>query len=114
MKIGVVTSICGRLPYTAYTVAINTLYCKYHGYEFHPVHTEPDGTRHPAWNKIPAALSRLPQYDFLLCMDADAFFFDFGRRIESLVALMGDDFLMFSQNRKSAGVSWVPRMPMRH
>ena len=96
MKIAVVTSICGHLPYTAYTVAINTLYRKYYGYEFHPVHTEPD-ERAPGMEQNPSRAESLAAVRCLAVHGRGRFLLRFRARIESLVALMGDDFLMVPQ-----------------
>jgi hypothetical protein len=46
------------------------LYASRHNYSLH-VLPPVDSSRHPAWSKIPAALSLLPLYDWLWVVDTD-------------------------------------------
>jgi hypothetical protein len=48
-------------------------YCNHYGYDFHYTteHIAPE--RHPSWSKIPFVQRLLPDYDWVVWMDADAY-----------------------------------------
>lgn len=71
--------------YANSSAAVNRRYADTWGYGFHVVDHIVDPTRVPHWSKIHAVQFFLPDYDFLLWIDADAVFWDHSRRIEDVL-----------------------------
>jgi len=78
---------------------INAMYCRRHGYE-HIVKTFiPRDDRTHRWSKIPSMREELHDCDFLLYLDADAFFYSQELRIEDeLIPFLEDKHIMMSAN----------------
>ena len=76
---------------------INEAYCRRYGYEFVVKTFPPRDDRAWRWSKIPAMREELHDCDFLLYLDADAFFYSHELRIEDeLLPLLGDKQIMMS------------------
>src|SRR5689334_9139046 len=84
MRIAVATLTFGDLPYFRYSEFINRYYCSLHGYHFEVIRPPRQIERSPIWFKVRGVADLLPKYDFVLFLDADAYFFDLSRRIEAL------------------------------
>ena len=81
------------------TRKINEAYCRRHGYEFVVKTFVPRDDRAWRWSKIPAMREELHDCDFLLYLDADAFFYSHELRIEEeLLPLLNDKQIMMSAN----------------
>ncbi len=92
VKVGVITIAVGDEYRKAVSRSLeNTAeWCQRHGYRF-IVPPEMDGRgRHPSWQKIPALLDRLSDYDWLWCMDADAVVIQRWRGLEEWQSSGGD------------------------
>jgi len=91
---------------------INEAYCWRHGYE-HIVKTfVPRDDRSPHWAKIPAMREELHDCDFLLYVDADAFFYSHELTIEEeLLPLLGDKQIMMSADYTCEGIRHQPDKP---
>ena len=66
------------------TEEINREYCEKRGYDFKVIHNIHHTTRnlHPAWSKLPHICDILPDYDYVVWIDADAFFCNHDKKIE--------------------------------
>ena len=84
---------------------INAVYCERHGYE-HVVKTfVPRDDRSFHWSKIPAMREELHDCDFLLYLDADAFFYSHELRIEEeLIPFLEDKQIMMSADLACEGL----------
>lgn len=86
MKIGVLTITNDHyMPVVHVTHAVNFAYCSSHGYEFHPVHIKPASWAETVWSKIPEIAAFLPQYDWLMWIDADAIVMTHSVMLETLI-----------------------------
>eukprot|EP00747_Dinoflagellata_sp_TGD_P179049 gnl/TRDRNA2_/TRDRNA2_29189_c0_seq1.p1 gnl/TRDRNA2_/TRDRNA2_29189_c0~~gnl/TRDRNA2_/TRDRNA2_29189_c0_seq1.p1 ORF type:complete len:519 (-),score=72.42 gnl/TRDRNA2_/TRDRNA2_29189_c0_seq1:50-1468(-) len=84
-KIGIVTLQTpdnNTMSYANSTEAINSRYAKRWGYGFHVVDHIVDHERLPHWSKMHAVSLFLPEYEYLLWIDADACFFNESKSIE--------------------------------
>src|SRR4051812_40223837 len=86
MKIGMVTLGIGDFAGPPLWGILNKRdYCALRGYGFHRNIAPLDAARSPAWNKIPAILQHLHDYDWLFWSDADSLILDNNIRLESFV-----------------------------
>jgi hypothetical protein len=84
---------------------INEAYCRRHGYEYVVKTFVPRDDRSPHWAKIPAMREELHDCDFLLFMDADAFFYSHELTIDNeLVPLLENKQIMMSADDASEGI----------
>jgi len=91
---------------------INETYCRRHGYE-HVVKTfPPRDDRSPHWAKIPAMREELHDCEFLLYLDADAFFYSHELTIEEeLLPLLEDKQIMMSADYACEEIRHQPNHP---
>jgi len=82
--------------YSKYTSRVNSLYCKKHGYDY-VLESEHLSDRYATWDKIPLMLRLIDDYDIIFLLDADAVFTDFSAKIEDLL-LLGTDFYMLDDS----------------
>jgi len=75
------------MSYANATEAENRRYASRWGYGFHVFDHAIDKTRVPHWSKLHVVQLYLPDYDYLLWIDADAAFFDQSRRIEEVMGV---------------------------
>ena len=85
MDVLVATLHFGEIPYAHYTRTLNSSYCERHGYRFAIIHPYNQTERHPIWFKVKGVTELLPSTEFLLFIDADAYFIDHEQSIESLI-----------------------------
>ena len=69
--------------YFRYIKPINKDYARIYGYDYH-VATEVSRDRHPSWGKIEHTINKLPYYDRIFVLDADAFVNNRCRSLDSL------------------------------
>jgi len=91
---------------------INEAYCHRHGYEYVVKTFVPRDDRAHRWSKIPAMREELHDCDFLLYLDADAFFYSHELRIENeLIPLIGDRQIMMGANCTCESDRFQPDRP---
>ena len=96
----------------AFNQQINEMYCRRHGYEYVLKTFPARDDRSPHWAKIPAMREELHDCDFLLFMDADAFFYSHELRIEDeLIPLLEDKQIMMSADYVHEGDRHQPDKP---
>lgn len=77
MKVGVCMYFTKDIEcYAKHTYELNLRYCKKHGYDL--IHSNKPfyKDRSPHWERLPLLLKHLPNYDYLIWIDADAFFYE--------------------------------------
>eukprot|EP00928_Gymnodinium_smaydae_P030709 TRINITY_DN22760_c1_g1_i1.p1 TRINITY_DN22760_c1_g1~~TRINITY_DN22760_c1_g1_i1.p1 ORF type:complete len:565 (+),score=128.75 TRINITY_DN22760_c1_g1_i1:86-1780(+) len=85
-RLGLVTMTTPEImSYANATAAENQRYAERWGYGFHTVDHAVDTTRVPHWSKLHAVQLFLPEYDYVLWIDADAAIFDHTRKIEDVM-----------------------------
>jgi hypothetical protein len=106
-KIVVATLAFGDLPYFRFTRQINESYCGLHGYRFQILDDVDDAGRHATWRKVSGARQLLDEADFLLFMDADAYFADPSCTVESLIReQLGNASFMAGTDRRDKFMAW--------
>ena len=94
------------------TREINTAYCQRHGYEFIVKTFIPRNDRSPHWAKIPAMREELHDCDFLLYLDADAFFYSHELMVEEeLTPFLEDKQIMMSADHVCERLRCNPDKP---
>ena len=75
-KIGIVMWYDDNIKeYADMTAEINTLYCKKYNIDFITSYEKTYTDRKPHWERLPLLLKNLKKYDYLIWIDADAFFY---------------------------------------
>ena len=78
---------------------INEAYCRRHGYQYVVKTFQPRDDRACRWSKIPAMREELHDCDFLLYLDADAFFYSHELGVEKeLIPFMKGRKIMMGMN----------------
>jgi hypothetical protein len=85
MKITVCTLVFGEVPFLRYSEAINRTYCTRHGYQFAVIRPPRQIERSPIWFKVKGVADLLVTSDFVLFLDADAYFIDQSRAVDRLI-----------------------------
>jgi hypothetical protein len=107
MKITVATFVFGDVPYFGYTEAINRSYCDRHGHGFHILRPPEKIRRCPVWYKVSGVKNLLAGSDFVLFIDADAFFLDCTKSLQSLIdEHMRGAALLFGTDRQDKNFAW--------
>lgn len=114
MRIKVVTHMVGELPYFPYSKALNESYCQQHGYEY-VIGNQVLTDRHIVWCKILPVIEELPTADYVLYIDADAFFNERSKRIEDVLLplLAEDQFMLLATNCIGKNISCQPNEDSR-
>jgi hypothetical protein len=109
----------GDFKYFEESRKINSAYCLAHGYDYVVDTTPSQPHRKTNWEKLPAIIKRLPEYDYLLYMDADAVFYSHDLTIEDeLIPLFGgediamasdcrDELQRYNPNKPNSGVIFM-------
>jgi len=87
MKIKVLSFYTPNYELGKRTEEYNRKYCEKNGYDFvvkYNLHNDAHG-RHPSWSKLPHILESLDDCDYLMWIDADAFFCNPDIRIEKWI-----------------------------
>jgi hypothetical protein len=107
MAIIVATLRFGDLPYAHHSAEINRRYCDRHGYGFRIIHPSRQAERHPIWFKVQGVRDLLSEAEFVLFLDADAYFVDHAKTIQSLINThMGNADLLLGTNRRDASFTY--------
>jgi len=102
----------GDFEYFAWSEKINRRYCERHGYSYVARRNPGRTDRHINWQKIPDIIAELQDCDYLLSLDADAFFYAQELKIEEeLIPLMGDKHVLMAQDFGSEQERWTPGFP---
>jgi hypothetical protein len=80
------------------TFQINQLYCLKHGLDLICSHETAYQNRHPAWERLPLLLKHLPNYDYLVWIDADAFFYFHSTSIIDMIKTTPQTDFIFSRD----------------
>src|SRR6266436_8802890 len=109
MKIIVTTLAFGDVPYFSFSERINRKYCDIHGYEFKVIAPSEEIGRSPIWRKVSGVATLLPDADFVLFLDADAYFRDFSVPLMPLIQHMSDAALLLGSDRRDRTFAWSDR-----
>jgi hypothetical protein len=91
---------------------INKAYCRRHGYEYVAKTFPPRDDRAWRWSKIPAVREELHDCDFLLYLDADAFFYSHELTIEKeIIPLLKERLIVMSVDYISEGIRQQSKQP---
>lgn len=91
---------------------INERYCGKHGYEYSCTVRPPSDERSCHWEKVLVIREELVDCDFLLFLDADAWFYGQEFRIETiLLPLLGDRSLLMASDCGCENLKWKPLLP---
>ena len=80
------------------TAAINKAYCDKHGLDFIVSYEKTYTDRHAAYEKVPLLLKHIQSYDYVIWIDADAFFYLNMPSIVGLIETYPDKDFIFSQD----------------
>lgn len=80
------------------TLQINQLYCQKHGLDLICGREKKYTNRHPAWERLPLILEHLSKYDYLVWIDADAFFYYHSISIVEFIQSNPTPDFLFSQD----------------
>jgi hypothetical protein len=111
-RIKVLQYMHGDLEYFHWSEKINRAYCGRHGYDYVVSDAVPREDRHVVWQKIEVILNELHGCDYLLFVDADAFFYSHELRIEEeLIPLMDGKSVLMAADIASEKDRWTPKRP---
>lgn len=106
-RIIVATLAFGELPYFPFAREINEKYCRAHGYSFEVIASCEDDNRSSIWGKVSGVRTLLATADFVLFLDADAYFFNQEKSIESLISEhMLDASFVIGTDRRDQEFAW--------
>jgi hypothetical protein len=78
---------------------INKNYCKKYGLDIIVSHKKTyDDNRHPAWERLPLLLKYIDNYDYMIWIDADAFFYPDADNIVDFINKNSDFNFIFSND----------------
>lgn len=80
------------------TSKINKKYCDKHNFDYIVSHTPTYKNRHPAWENLPLILKHIENYDYVVWIDADAFFYIDSPNIEDIIQSHLDTDFIFSRD----------------
>jgi hypothetical protein len=83
----------GDLNYT-----INKMYCEKYNLDFIFSNQKQYKNRHSAWERLPLLIKNLPMYDYLMWIDADAFFYKDAGNIVNIIEKNKDVNFIFSND----------------
>ena len=78
-----------------YGIRTREIYCNQHGYDLIVDNSIYDQSRDPPWSKIKLLQRYLPDYDYLVWIDADSFIMNFDQKLEHFILnyMNGKDML---------------------
>tara|TARA_Y100001973_G_C5122336_1_gene293411 strand:- start:95 stop:850 length:756 start_codon:yes stop_codon:yes gene_type:complete len=95
MKIGVFMWYDGNVAqYGDICWAINQLYCEKHGYTLTKSNKRTYKDRPPTWERFPLLLNHIENFDYVMWIDADAFFYNCAPPLEDLINHYEKDILL--------------------
>jgi hypothetical protein len=80
---------------------INKHYCDKHGIDIIVSNEKTYADRKPSYEKLPLVLKYIDQYDYLVWIDADAFFYGGSEDIRNIINTYADKEFIFSQDYKN-------------
>ena len=111
-RIKILQYMHGQQEYFSWSEKINQSYCHRHGYDYVISRVAPRKDRHVVWQKLEAILEELYGCDYLLYVDADAFFYSHELRIEEeFIPLMADKSILMASDIASEKRRWNPKKP---
>jgi hypothetical protein len=84
--------------YAEINYKINKIYCDKYGLELIVSHKRTYTERHPAWERLPLIHKHLKNYDYIVWIDADAFFYSDARNIVDIIQENPDSNFIFSND----------------
>lgn len=84
---------------------INRLYCEKHGLDFYSCHERTYTDRHPKWERIPMMQRYLELYDYVIWVDADAYFYMDSPSIIATIRDYPNANFIFSQDLYNEGLN---------
>jgi len=107
LKIKVVQTAFGNLPYFALGRIINEDYCRKNGYEYEFVPGKEQVGRNVTWCKPEGVLRGAYSCDYLLYLDCDACFYTDTLKIENeLIPLLEEKLFLFAVDKISEQEAW--------
>ena len=111
-RIKIIQYMHGDLPYFPLSERINRRYCEMHGYQYVVRRDPPRKDRHINWHKVPMILDEISHCDYMIYVDADAFFYGDGFTVENhLLPRMGNHEIMMAADITHEGWRWNPDKP---
>ena len=111
-RIKVLQYMHGNCEYFPYSERINRRYCERHGYDYVLRRDPPRADRHICWHKVPLILNELHDCNYLLFLDADAFFYSQELSIhDEMTPLMGAKEILMAQDFGCESLRWTPGKP---
>ncbi len=86
--------------YSEINYKINKLYCDKYNIDLIVSNTKKYKSRHPAWERLPLILDNIKNYDYVMWIDADAFFYNDANNIIELINNYSDYNFIFSSDIK--------------
>lgn len=80
---------------------INKKYCDKYGIDLIVSHEKIYANRHPSYEKLPLILKYIDQYDYLVWIDADAYFYKESEDIRNIINSHPDKQFIFSRDYKN-------------
>lgn len=110
--IKVIQYMYGKFNYFPLSERINRSYCQRHGYEYLIDRNRPVINRHICWQKVPYILRELHDCDYVLFLDADAFFYGQEFTIENeMIPLLNNKSILMAQDCGAESYRWTPGYP---
>ena len=107
-----VASVYAGLPAVRERFERNRIeYCQRHGYAHVAACENLEPARHPVWSKMKLLLRHLPEFDWMLWLDADALIVNRDITLESFVDSSADLIVTADHNGLNAGVFLLRNSP---
>jgi len=84
--------------YAEINYKINKIYCDKYGLELIVSHKRTYTERHPAWERLPLIHKHLKNYDYIVWIDADAFFYSDAKNIVDIIQEHPEPNFIFSND----------------
>ena len=105
-KIGIVMWYDENIKeYADITSKINTMYCKKYNIDFITSHEKTYTDRKPHWERLPLLLKNLKKYDYVIWIDADAFFYKDSPNITNIIKKYKDFDFIFSKDINKTSIN---------
>ena len=88
----------GIASFADFTFKINKQYCAKYGFDIIKSNTKKYNDRTPHWERLPLLLAHIRNYDYVMWVDADAFFHHDARSIADIIARYSNYDMIFSKD----------------
>lgn len=106
MKLGLIMFYDEAIEdYAYFSYKINEMYCEKYGIKLILSKTKTYKNRHPAWERLPLILKNLKNYDYLIWVDADAFFYYDSDNILDIIKKNYSSNFIFSNDIKDKNIN---------